>query len=109
MTTDQPMSEAEYLGRASDPTNLLPLSANPLLDRLEPGAADRIRRDLNSLVLLDNIEDEALTAARDAVVSAAQDLVAVLTSKPDVFVHRSTTTAVEHLVLTVNALKEVTP
>lgn len=81
-----------------------PAGPGPLLDRIGPGAADQMERELNSLVALDNAEQEAIDAARGAIVHAAQVLVAALTEKG-----HSTTKAVEDLVLTVNALKDVTP
>lgn len=85
-------------------TAALPRTAGPLLDRIGPGAADQMERELSSLVALDNAEQEAIDAARGAIVHAAQVLVAALTEKG-----HSTTKAVEDLVLTVNALKDVTP
>lgn len=77
--TDQPMTESEYLGWATD--------------------------RINSLVSLDVTESEAVSAARDALVSAATSWAAWNTNMPT----DELAPAERDLLQAINALKEVTP
>lgn len=79
MTAEKPMTEAEYLGWATD--------------------------RINSLVSLDVSESEAESAARDALVSAANAWATWNVGMPTV----ELAPAERDLLQAVNALKEVTP